>query len=76
MDKKEAVRVLQVNHPCAECSLSQAFDVAIAAIEESVVQKPATNSESKQYITQGCRGCINRGTVCDSCEDFSNLEYA
>jgi hypothetical protein len=34
----------------------------------------ATNTQSTPIITTGCRGCINRGTVCDSCEDFSYLE--
>ena len=34
----------------------------------------SANKQSAQTITTGCRGCKNRGTVCDSCDDFSNLE--
>ena len=44
MDKKEAIEVLKVSRPCAEGRLSDAIDIAVAAIKESMVQKPATNS--------------------------------
>lgn len=41
------------------------------------VLTPSTsdNGAGAPYLTQGCRCCINRGTVCDSCDDFSNVEY-
>ena len=45
MDKKEAIEVLKVGRPCAEGRLSDAIDIAIAAIKESMVQNPATNSD-------------------------------
>jgi len=46
MDKKEAIEVLKSNRPNGHHeTLSSAVDVAIAAIEESMVQKPAINSD-------------------------------
>jgi hypothetical protein len=44
------------------------------ASESAELAATATNTQSTPIITTGCRGCINRGTVCDSCEDFSYLE--
>ena len=46
MDKKEAIEVIRNNWPDSRYSmLREALDIAIAAIEESMVQKPATNSK-------------------------------
>ena len=45
MDKKEAIEVLKMVRPFSKRGyVRDAFDTAIAAIEESMVQKPATNS--------------------------------
>jgi len=45
MDKKEAIEVIRNNWPDSRYSmLREALDIAITVIEESMVQKPATNS--------------------------------
>jgi len=45
MDKKQAIEAIRNNWPDSRYSmLREALDIAIAAIEGSMVQKPATNS--------------------------------
>jgi hypothetical protein len=39
--------------------------------------KPITTGSTSTVrvcVHKGCKGCDNRGTLCDSCEDFDNYE--
>jgi len=50
MDKKQAIEAIRNNWPDSRYSmLREALDIAIAAIEESMVQKPATNNARDDY---------------------------
>ena len=50
MDKKQAIEAIRNNWPDSRYSmLREALDIAIAAIEESMVQKPATNNARDEY---------------------------
>ena len=65
MDKKEAIEVIRNNWPDSRYSmLREALDIAITVIEESMVQKPATNTARDEI----CPVCTGDGIGADASE--------